>query len=174
MSVGTDGRLDAVPGAYSRPPEQCGEEDEFPFKRLWFEKGQSWLRLQGLVFLPCHLPLLLTSPELSSPLWPPRGKAAAQPPSHPAACTLTPRQLRLEVRWTLKSLSLRSPRRRQLPVNASRTSPSACWHVRSFLPPGLLGSRHTVSVRLWSVVHSFWPGGDQSASDKLFLPNLIQ
>lgn len=121
-----------------------------------------------LAICPC------SSPELSSPLWPPRGKAAAQPPSHPAACTLTPRQLCLEVRWTLKSLSLRSPWRRQLPVNASRTSPSACWHVRSFLPPGLLGSRHTVSVRLWSVVRSFWPGGDQSASDRLFLPNLIQ
>lgn len=65
--------------------------------------------------------------------------------SHPAARTLPPGQLSLEVRWTLKSCSLRGPWRHQMLINVSQTSPSACWHVRSFLPPGLLGSWCTVS-----------------------------
>lgn len=132
-----------------------------------------------------HLPLLLPSPWLSSLCWSTPGKwvhlcsvlypciLVSLDPTQ-LHVPLTPQQLCLKVQWPSESCRLRSPLGHQLSINVSQTFPSACWYVRSFLPPGPLGKQQAASVLLWFAAHNVWPGVTGLSCLGLFLPKLIE
>lgn len=133
-------------------------------------------------FCICHLPLTPNQPLVVFSVLTHTGKMGTLllipvslypciPGSHPAACTLTRQLLCLKVQWPSESCSLRSPLGCQLSINISQTFPGACWHMRSFLPPGPLGKQQAASVLCCSAAHNVWPG---LTCLGLFLPKLIE